>query len=63
MFGLPRSTEIKKPLPKKAIFDRFKPRPDERKLFDEQINRLVIVAEISPQTLAVAASRMFRRYT
>ncbi len=56
MFGLPRSTEIKKPLPKKAIFDRFKPKPDDRKLFDEQINRLVIVAEISPQTLAVAAS-------
>ncbi len=56
MFGLPRSTEIKKPLPKKAIFERFKPRPDDRKLFDEQINRLVIVAEISPQTLAVAAS-------
>lgn len=56
MFGLPRSTEIKKPLPKKAIFDRFKPKPDERKLFDEQINRLVIAAEISQQTLAVAAS-------
>jgi hypothetical protein len=56
LFGLPRSTEIKKPLPKKAIFDRFKPRPDDRKLFDEQINRLVIAAEISPQTLAVAAS-------
>ena len=56
MFGLPRSTEIKKPLPIKAIFDRFKPRPDDRKLFDEQINRLVIAAEISPQTLAVAAS-------
>jgi hypothetical protein len=56
LFGLPRSTEIKKPLPKKAIFERFKPRPDDRKLFDEQINRLVIVAEISPQTLAVAAS-------
>jgi len=56
MFGLPRLTEIKKPLPKKAIFDRFKPKPDDRKLFDEQINRLVIAAEISPQTLAVAAS-------
>ncbi len=56
MFGLPRSTEIKKPLPKKTIFDRFKPKPDDRKLFDEQINRLVIVAEISPQTVAVAAS-------
>jgi hypothetical protein len=56
LFGLPRSTDIKKPLPKKAIFDRFKPRPDDRKLFDEQINRLVIAAEISPQTLAVNAS-------
>jgi hypothetical protein len=56
LFGLPRSTEIKKPLPKKAIFDRFKPRPNDRKLFDEQINRLVIVAEISPQTVAVARS-------
>jgi hypothetical protein len=56
LFGLPRATEIKKPLPKKAIFDRFKPKTDDRKLFDEQINRLVITAEISPQTLAVSAS-------
>lgn len=56
MFGLPKLTEINKPLPKKAVFDRFKPKPDERRLFDEQINRLSIVAEISPQTVSVVAS-------
>ena len=27
MLGLPKSTEISKQLPKKAIFDRFKPSP------------------------------------
>jgi hypothetical protein len=56
MFGLPKSTEINKPLPKKTVFDRFKPKPDDRRLFDEQINRMAIVAEISPQTVSVAAS-------
>jgi len=56
MLGLPKATELAKALPKKAIFDRFKPSPTDRKLFDEQINRLSIVAEISPQTVAIKAS-------
>lgn len=56
MLGLPRATEINKPLPKKALFDKFKPNASDRKLFDEQINRLSIVAEISPQTVSLAAS-------
>ncbi|MBU3192630.1 DUF4391 domain-containing protein [Clostridium algidicarnis] len=55
MFGLPKPTEINKQLPKKAIFEKFKPNAAERKLFDEQINRLSIVAEISPQTVSIAA--------
>jgi len=54
MLGLPKSTEINKPLAKKAIFNKFKPSPADRKLFDEQINRLAIVAEISPQTVAIS---------
>lgn len=57
MFGLPKSTDINKQLPKKAIFDKFKPNAAERKLFDEQINRLSIVAEISPQTVSIAADK------
>ena len=56
MLGLPRATELSKTLPKKAIFDRFKPSPADRRLFDEQINRMSIVAEISPQTVAIKAS-------
>lgn len=58
MFGLPDNTTLKPPkqLPKKAIFDRFKPSSTDRKLFDEQINRLSIVAEISPQTVAIKAN-------
>lgn len=55
MFGLPKSTEINKQLPKKAIFEKFKPSVAERKLFDEQINRLSIIAEISPQTVSLAS--------
>lgn len=56
MFGLPKSTEINKPLPKKAIFEKFKPNPADRKLFDDQISRMEIVAEISPQTVSLTAS-------
>lgn len=59
MFGLPKTTEINKQLPKKAIFEKFKPNAADRKLFDEQINRLSIVAEISPQTVSIAADEEF----
>jgi len=51
VFGLPKSTEINKLLPKKTIFEKFKPTPADKKLFDEQINRISIVGEISPQTV------------
>lgn len=57
MFGLPKSTEISKFLPKKTIFDRFKPAVAERRLFNEQISRLTIVAEISPQTVNIPAGK------
>ncbi|GHV13621.1 hypothetical protein FACS1894219_08680 [Clostridia bacterium] len=53
MLGLPKATELSKSLPKKAVFDRFRPSPTDRRLFDEQINRMSIVAEISPQTVAI----------
>lgn len=57
MFGLPKSTEINRFLPKKTIFERFKLSTDERRLFNEQISRLAIVAEISPQTVNVPAGQ------
>jgi len=56
MLGLPKATELSRQLPKKAVFEMFKPSTADRKLFDEQINRMAIVSEISSQTLAVTAS-------
>lgn len=55
MFGLPQSTDINKQLPKRAIFEKFKPNPADKKLFDEQINRISIVGEISPQTVNISS--------
>lgn len=56
MFGLPKSTEINRQLPKKAIFEKFKPKLNDRHLFDEQISRLTIIAELSPQTTNIRES-------
>ena len=55
MLGLPKATEISRPLPKKAIFDKFKPRSADRQRFDAEIRRLAIVHELSPATTNIAA--------
>jgi hypothetical protein len=54
MIGLPESTEMNRPLPKKAIFNRFKPAPAERHRFNAEIRRLAIVNEISTLTTNIA---------
>ena len=55
MLKLPKPTEINRPLPKKAIFEKFKPSPADRQRFDSEIRRLAIVHEISPATTNIAA--------
>ena len=55
MLKLPESTEMNRPLPKKAIFDRFKPSPAVRQRFDTEIRRLSIVNEVSTTTVNIAA--------
>jgi len=55
MLGLPKATELSRPLPKKAIFDRFKLNPADRQRFDAEIRRLAIVHELSPVTTNIAA--------
>jgi len=54
MLGLPESTDINRPLPKKAIFDKFKPPSADRQRFDSEIHRLAIVNEVSPSTTNIA---------
>ena len=51
MLGLPKSTEISRQLPKKAIFQKFDLKPAQRDRFDADISKMVIVNAISQDTL------------
>jgi hypothetical protein len=51
MLGLPKSTEIAKQLPKKAIFQKFELKPAQRDAFDADISRIDIVNVVSPNTV------------
>ena len=51
MFGLPQTTEVRKQLPKKAIYQKFDLKPSQRESFDADISRLDIVAVISQKTV------------
>ncbi|MDR1827035.1 MAG: DUF4391 domain-containing protein [Methylobacteriaceae bacterium] len=55
MFGLPKTTELARALPKKAIFDKFKPCAADRQRFDADIQHLTIVGEVSTATTGIAA--------
>lgn len=55
MFGLPASTEIKKQLPKAAIYRKFDMDNAARERFDADISRIDIVSEISPDTTSLPA--------
>lgn len=55
MYGLPQTTEIKKQLPKKAIFAKFDLKPSQRESFDADIARIDIVAVVSPTTVPAVA--------
>lgn len=54
MLGLPKSTELNKQLPKKAIYAKFQMSPAAKAKFDADISRINIVGEISPDTTGIA---------
>lgn len=51
MFALPATTEIKKSLPKKAIYEKFGLKSAQRDTFDADISRIDIVNVVSPSTV------------
>ena len=55
MLGLPKSTEMSKQLPKKAIYLKFNMNTAQKDKFDADISRIIIVSEISPTTTTIAA--------
>ena len=55
MYGLPASTEVKKQLPKKAIYAKFNMPTSQREHFDADIARLDIVGMVSSKTVPALA--------
>ena len=51
MFALPATTEIKKSLPKKVIYEKFGLKSAQRDAFDADISRIDIVNVVSPSTV------------
>ncbi|MCR5783539.1 MAG: DUF4391 domain-containing protein [Clostridia bacterium] len=62
MFGLPKSSEVSKQLPKKAIYEKFNMNTAAKDRFDADISRITIVNEISPVTVAVAAGEEVKSF-
>ena len=63
MYGLPHTTEIRKQLPKKAIYAKFELKPAQRDGFDADVSRIDIVAVISPTTVpAIAAGEDIKEF-
>lgn len=54
MLGLPKSTELNKLLPKKAIYAKFQMNTAAKDRFDAEISRISIVGELSPKTIGIA---------
>ena len=55
MLGLPKSTEMNKHLPKKAIYAKFQMNTSSKDKVDADISRIVIVNEISPSRINIPA--------
>ena len=56
MYGLPHTTEIRKQLPKKAIYAKFELKPAQRDGFDADVSRIDIVAVVSSTTVPAFAT-------
>ena len=51
MYGLPQTTEIRKQLPKKAIYAKYELKSSQRESFNADIARMDIVAVVSTSTV------------
>ncbi|MBQ8672963.1 MAG: DUF4391 domain-containing protein [Bacteroides sp.] len=55
MYGLPQTTEVRKQLPKKAIYAKFDLKPSQRESFDADVSTIYIIGVVSPKTLPAIA--------
>ena len=64
MFGLPSSTEIRKVITKKKVYERFdrEMSAERRKSFDADIARITVINEISPASINIAAGETIQSF-
>ena len=55
MLGLPKTTEMSKQLPKKAIYSKFQMNTAAKEKIDADISRITIVNEIAPDKVHIPA--------
>lgn len=56
MFGLPASTELRKAIPKDALFSKFNVTGKEKNRFDDQIHKIAVLNSINPETVNIGPS-------
>ena len=62
MLGLPTQTEVKKQLPKNAIYTKFQLNTAQKEKLDSDIARLVIVNEVLPTTINIEAGKEIKGF-
>lgn len=62
MLGLPKSTELHKMLPKKAIYAKFQMNTAAKEKIDSDISRITIVNEVTPDKLNVTAGNEVKSF-
>ena len=55
MLGLPKSTEMNRQLPKKAVYAKFQMNTEAKDKIDADISRITIVNEITPEKVNISA--------
>lgn len=55
MFALPNTTEIKKTISKKSIYEKFKNKltPNQKSKFDKEISKITLINEISERSIQI----------
>lgn len=62
MLGLPKSTEMSKQLPKKAIYAKFQMNTSAKEKIDADISRITIVNEVAPNKVNIPAGEEVKNF-
>ena len=62
MLGLPKTTEIRKQISKKAVYTKFQMNTAAKEKFDADISKVVLVNEVNPDSVNILAGENVRGF-